>query len=94
MFYERARFSGRVAYSYVSEQLLSIGGNVPADTWVTERGQYEALFSYRISDRYRITGSVRNFTREPEERSKGVRSLLGSSRLLDRDYRVSLDFKF
>jgi iron complex outermembrane receptor protein len=70
LFYEKARFSGRVAYSYASEQLLSVGGNVLADTLITARGQYDALFSYRISDNYRITASVRNVTREPEERSR------------------------
>jgi outer membrane receptor for ferrienterochelin and colicin len=49
---------------------------------------------YRINKSYSITASVRNLTREKEQRSTGVFSLMQYSRVLDRDYKLGLDFNF
>ncbi|MBL9216034.1 MAG: TonB-dependent receptor [Opitutaceae bacterium] len=94
LFYERHRFSGRVAWTYSDEALESIGGDVLGDTYVRPRDQVDVQFRYRISQHYAITASVRNVTREPEQRSKGVFQLLHDSRLLGRDYKIGLDFNF
>jgi hypothetical protein len=37
---------------------------------------------------------VRNLTREPEQFRYGIEGLLRTSRLLDRDYKISLNFNY
>ena len=96
LFYEKARFSGRVAWSYADEQLYSIGATAYNDQYRRSRGQYDFLFRYRINSHYSITGSIRNITREPEQFRYGLKeaTLLRSSRLLDRDYKLGLSFNY
>jgi len=94
LFYEGRRFSGRVAYSYAGEQIYTLGSNLLNDRYKTPRGQYDAQAKFRINQNYSITASVRNLTKEKDEMSFGIKNLVQMSRLLDRDYRVSLDFNF
>jgi TonB-dependent receptor len=94
LFYERGPFSGRVAYSYSGEQIYNLGSNLLNDRYRVARGQYDGQIRYRLSEHYAVTFSVRNITREPEEQSYGIKYLVQSSRLLDRDYKLSLDFNF
>ncbi len=94
LFYEKSGFSGRLAWSYSDEALESIGGDILGDNYVRARSQVDVRLRYRISEHYAITASVRNLTREPEQRSKGVFSLLHNSRLLGRDFKIGLDFNF
>ncbi|MBM3852189.1 MAG: TonB-dependent receptor [Verrucomicrobia bacterium] len=95
-FYEKGRFSGRVAWSFADEQLYSIGTTTYNDQYRRSRGQYDVLFRYRISSHYSIMGSVRNLTREPEQFRYGIKepTLLRSSRLLDRDYKLGVSFNY
>src|SRR5205814_896583 len=90
LFYEKAKFSGRVAYSYAGEQIYTLGSNLLSDRYVTSRGQYDVQASWRFTTHYSITASVRNLTRVPDEMSYGIKNLVQSSRLLDRDYKLSL----
>ena len=94
LFYEKMGFSGRVAYSYAGEQIYTLGSNLINDRYEVARGQYDAQVSYRFTKNYSITAAVRNLTRVPDEMSYGIKSLVQMSRLLDRDYKVSLNFNF
>jgi TonB-dependent receptor len=94
LFYEQGRFSGRVAYSYAGEQIYTLGSNLISDRYETARGQYDVQASYRLTEHYSITAAVRNLTRVPDEMSSGIKNLLQMSRLLDRDYKVSVNFNF
>jgi TonB-dependent receptor len=94
LFYEKGKFAGRVSYSYTGEQIYSLGSNLLNDRYETARGEYDAQVSYRITPHYAVTLAVRNLTREPEQASYGIKSLVQHSRLLDRDWRLSLDFNF
>lgn len=94
LFYEKGGFSGRVAWSYSDESIETIGADVLNDRYRVPRDQFDVLFRYRINGNYAVTASVRNLTEEPEQRSTGVFSLMQYSRLLGRDYRIGLDFKF
>ena len=94
LFYEKAGFSGRVAYSYAGEQIYTLGSNLLNDRYETARGQYDAQMSYRLTRNYSITAAVRNLTRVPDEMSYGIKSLVQSSRLLDRDYKVTVSYNF
>jgi len=94
VFYEKYGFSARVAWTYADEQIYTLGSAPLSDIYRKARGQYDAQIRYRLSAHYALTASVRNFTREPEQFSYGIRSLVQSSRLLDRDYRLGLNFNF
>jgi outer membrane receptor protein involved in Fe transport len=94
VFYEKFGFSARVAWTYADEQIYTLGSAPLSDIYRKTRGQYDAQLRYRLSAHYALTASVRNFTREPEEFSYGIRSLVQSSRLLDRDYRLGVNFNF
>jgi len=94
LFYERGKFSGRIAWNRVDEQLYTLGSTVLGDIYLLPREQYDLQLRYRINDKFSIGASVRNLTREKEEYSYGIRQLVRSSRLLDRDYKVGLDFNF
>ena len=94
LFYEKGRFSGRVAWTRADEQLYTLGSNLLNDVYRRPREQYDVHFRYKLSDRYSISGAVRNLTREKEQFSYGVRHLLRTSRLLDRDYKLGVEFKY
>ena len=94
LFYEYNRFSGRLSYSYSDEQLYTVGSSVLSDIYRLPRAQYDAQFRFRINGNYSITASVRNLTREKEQFSYGIYSLIRTSRLLDRDYKLSVDLNF
>ncbi|MBL9207181.1 MAG: TonB-dependent receptor [Opitutaceae bacterium] len=94
LFYEKAGFSGRVAWSYADESIETIGADVLNDRYRVPRDQVDVLFRYRINGNYAVTAAVRNLTEEPEQRSTGVFHLMQYSRLLGRDFRVGLDFNF
>ena len=94
LFYEKAGFSARVAWSYADRQIYTIGSTVLNDIYRNPRGQYDVQLRYRISSRYSVTGSVRNVTREKEQFSHGVTGLLRTSRLLDRDYKLGVGVNF
>ncbi len=94
LFYERMGFSGRVAYTYSDRQIETLGNGVLNDRYRVPRYQIDVQLKYRFSKNYSITGSVRNLTREKEQRSTGVYNLMQYSRLLDRDYKLGIDFNF
>ena len=93
-FYEKYGFSGRIAYSYSNDQIYTLGSNVIGDRYKTHRGQYDGQARYRLNKNYSLTLAVNNITREPDNMSYGVKYLLQNSKLLDRSYRLSLDFNF
>jgi len=94
LFYEKSGLSARVAYSYQGSQINSLGSTLIQDRYNVARCQYDAQVSYRFTRNYSVTAAVRNITREPDELSYGLKYLVQSSRLLDRDYKVSLNFNF
>jgi TonB-dependent receptor len=94
LFYEKMGFSGRVAYTYSDEQIETLGADLLNDRYRVPRYQIDVQAKYRFSKNYSVTASVRNLTREKEQRSTGVFSLMQYSRLLDRDYKLGLDYNF
>ncbi len=94
LFYEKARFSCRIAWSYMDEQLISLGSNATLDFYRHPREQYDAQVSYRITPHYSIVASARNLTREPEQLSYGLTDRMRTSRDLGRDFRISVNFNY
>lgn len=94
LFYEKARFSGRIAWSYMDEQLISLGSNATLDFYRHPRDQYDAQLSYRITPHYSVVASARNLTREPERVSYGFTNRMRTTRDLGRDFRVGVSFNY
>jgi TonB-dependent receptor len=94
LFYEKGKFSGRIAWNYTDDQLYSLGAAMINDQYRLPRSQYDLLLRYRLTSHYSLTASVRNLTTEPEQFSYGVSTLMRSSRLLDRDYKIGVNFNY
>ncbi len=94
LFYEKTHFSARIAYNYADGQLYSVGNTKLNDNYRLPREQYDLLMRYRINENYSISVSVRNLTEEPEQFRFGYEGLMRTSRLLGRDYKVSINFNF
>jgi TonB-dependent receptor len=94
LFYEKYGFSGRVAYHYADRQIYTLGSTLLNDIYRNARGQYDLLLRYKINSHYSATGSIRNLTREEEKFSYGINGLMRTSRLLDRDYKIGVNFNF
>lgn len=94
LFYEKGKFSARVAYTYADEQLYTLGSALLNDVYLLPRHQYDLLVRYRINDHFAISGAVRNLTEEKEQFSYGVFNLMRTSRLLGRDYKVGVEYTF
>jgi TonB-dependent receptor len=96
LFYEKAKFSGRIAWNYADDQLYTLGSNALNDVYRKPRGQWDLLLRYRVSSHYSITGSVRNLTRASERFEYGPSgsNLTRTSRLLERDYKVGVNVNY
>jgi len=94
IFYEKGKFSARIAYIYADEQLYTLGSDRLSDIYLLPRHQYDLLVRYRINDRFAISGAVRNLTEEKEQFSYGFFNLMRTSRLLGRDYKIGVEYTF
>ncbi|MBP2160437.1 MULTISPECIES: TonB-dependent receptor [Asticcacaulis] len=94
LFYEKGNVSGRVAWNHTGEQLYTLGSNIRNDEYRRPRSQVDALLRYMLSPKYALTVSARNLTKEPEQFSYGIKSLIRTSRLIDQDVTVSISAAF
>lgn len=94
LFYEKRKFSARVAWSYANEQLYTLGSSVLTDEYRRPRSQVDALVRYSLAKNLNVSLSARNITAEPEQFSYGIKSLLRTSRLIDRDFTLSVSRTF
>lgn len=94
LFYERGRFSTRLAWNRTDEQLYTLGSAILSDVYLRPRQQFDVQMRQKLSENFSVTLSVRNLTEEKEQYSLGVRQLLRISRLLGRDFRVGVDYTF
>jgi TonB-dependent receptor len=91
LFYERGRFSGRIAWNHTDANQQN-AGNIPLqDRWVAERDQYDAQFRFRLNERFSLTASVLNITREGYQ-IYHLPNVMRHSELRDRTYRLGVDF--
>lgn len=94
LFYERGRFSARVAYNRTDEQLYTLGSNLLNDIYLLPRHQYDLMARYKLTEKFALSASVRNLTEEKEQFSYGIKNLMRTSRLLGREYRLGVDYTF
>ncbi|QYU68943.1 TonB-dependent receptor [Leptolyngbya sp. 15MV] len=88
LFYEKGPFEARVALSYRSPYLESIGGNADEDVYFDRRTQWDAKASYRITDSLELFGSVSNFTTTSRREFQGI----SSRRLAEELYGPTFNF--
>jgi TonB-dependent receptor len=65
VFFERAGFEARLAYTYRSEYLDEVGGDANEDLYIDSRAQWDFKASYAFGDHYEVYFEVLNFTDEP-----------------------------
>ncbi len=94
LFYEKYKFSGRLAWNRSDEQLYSLGSNTLNDIYRVPRQQYDLLLRYKLNEHISFSGAVRNLTREKEQFSYGIKELMRTSRLLGREYKIGLEYVF
>lgn len=94
LFYERLRFSARLAWNRADEQLYTLGSTLLDDVYLLPREQYDLQLRYKLTDRFAVSFAIRNLTEEKEQFSYGIRSLMRTSRLLGRDYKLGVDYQF
>ena len=94
LFFERGRFSTRLAWNRTDEQLYTLGSTVLNDVYLRPREQFDLQMRQKVTEHFSATLSVRNLTEEKEQFSFGVRNLLRISRLLGREFRVGVDYTF
>jgi len=67
LYYERERFSARVAYAYQSEAIFDeIGGSAQDDIYRAESATVDAKLSYMINERWEVYLTGKNLTDEPD----------------------------
>ena len=71
-FYEKGRFSGRVAYTYMDGMLTGLASAKINDKWTDPEMRIDAQVRFRINPNYAITVALRNLTREQETYSFGA----------------------
>ena len=65
VYYERSGFEARIAYTYYSSYLDSLGDDITQDLYLDDRGQLDLKASYGIGDNLNVFAEVRNLTDEP-----------------------------
>jgi TonB-dependent receptor len=65
LFYERSGFEARVAYTYYSTYLDTLGDDVTQDLYFDKRGQLDFKSSYAITDNVNVFFEMLNITDEP-----------------------------
>lgn len=74
LFCERGPFEARVAFSYRSPYLESIGTDADEDVYFDRRIQWDAKASYRMTEAVEVFGSVSNFTTTSRREYQGIRA--------------------
>lgn len=74
LYYERSGFEARIAYTYYSTYLDSIGDDVTQDLYLDDRGQLDLKASYEVGENWSVFAEFLNLTDEPLRFFSGRRS--------------------
>jgi TonB-dependent receptor len=87
IFYEKYGFTARLAYSYRSKYLLTVGTNTASDVYVAQMGQLDARIGYDLSEKISIYLEAANVNSAP------YRTFIGTSSHLYENERYSASSK-
>ena len=65
LYYQRSGFEARLAYTYYSTYLDSLGDDVVQDLYLDDRGQLDLKASYEIAENWSVFAEFLNMTDEP-----------------------------
>ena len=92
--YEKYGVTARLAYSYRSKYLDTLGSDATQDQYTDNNGQLDARIGYEVIPGAEIYVEGTNLTDTPWRRFIGVRSQLVERERYDASYRVGLQLKF
>ena len=94
LFYEKYGFSARVAYSYRSKFLYTIGADQSSDVWWDDHGQLDARAAYAFGKRASIFVEGSNLNDEPWRTFVGQDHHLGENERYGRTFRTGVQLSF
>lgn len=94
VFYEKHGFAVRVAYSYRSPYLDTIGASETTDQYTDRNGQLDANVSYEVTPQLTFFAQALNLTDEPWRRYIGVKNQLVERERYDYSFRWGAQLHF
>ena len=94
LFYEKYGFSARVAYSYRSKFLYTIGADQSSDVWWDDHGQLDARAAYAFGKTASIFVEGSNLNDEPWRTFVGNDRRLGENERYGRTFRAGVQLSF
>ncbi|WP_165184581.1 TonB-dependent receptor [Caulobacter soli] len=94
LFYEKYGFSARVAYSYRSKFLYTIGADQGSDVWWDDHGQLDARAAYAFGKTASIFIEGSNLNDEPWRTFVGSDHHLGENERYGRTFRTGVQLSF
>lgn len=94
LYYQKHRFTARLAYNFQGDSLYAVGASAADDTYMAPRGQYDVQASYKINDVYRVFISGQNLTDAPRLTLFGKDGRLRRGNLYGPDYKAGIRFNF
>lgn len=92
--YERGGFSGRVAYTYRSAYLDTVGSEASEDLYVDDFNQWDARVAYKINDRASISLEASNLNDEPQRFFVGSRNRIAENERYGYSLRAGVQLTF
>ena len=94
LYYQKHRFSARVAYSFQTESLRQIGTDVLRDFYRSDRYQTDAQASFKLSEALTLFANAQNLTNQPQDTFQGNPNWLRFRRTFGWNGRLGLKFRF
>ena len=94
LFYEKYGFSARVAYSYRSKFLYTLGADRNSDVWWDDHGQLDARAAYAFGKTASVFVEASNLNDEPWRTFVGNDHQLGENERYGRTFRTGLQLSF
>jgi outer membrane receptor for ferrienterochelin and colicin len=79
LFYEKYRFTARVAYTYTGAFVKSYGTDINSDSYQAPRRIWDAKVSYRLNKHVSLFADVINLGEEPLDEYTGIISHNGAT---------------
>jgi TonB-dependent receptor len=94
LFYEKYGFSARVAYSYRSKFLYTLGADANSDVWWDDHGQVDARVAYAFSKSASVFVEGSNLNDESWRTFVGTEHHLGENERYGRTFRTGVQLSF
>jgi TonB-dependent receptor len=93
LYYQRGRFSGRVAYAYQSASLRQLGASSSRDFYRADHYQTDVQANFRLSPKLTLFANVQNLTNQPQDTFSGDPTMMRYSRIFGWNARLGVRFE-